>query len=95
LDSIAQSNSGGTSGGITSTDSLTITNSTFSGSTGIFSGDVTIGGNLTVDSNTLVVDAANNRVGVGTSSPTDTFSVNGPIFHCRFKSGRCWKQTLQ
>jgi hypothetical protein len=34
-----------------------------SGTTGSFSG------NLTVDTNTLFVDAANNRVGVGTSSP--------------------------
>lgn len=30
-----------------------------------------ITGNLTVDTNTLFVDAANNRVGVGTSSPED------------------------
>ena len=35
-----------------------------SGTTGSFSG------NLTVDTNTLFVDAANNRVGIGTSSPT-------------------------
>jgi hypothetical protein len=35
-----------------------------SGTTGSFSG------NLTVDTNTLFVDAANNRVGVGTASPT-------------------------
>jgi hypothetical protein len=34
-----------------------------SGTTGSFSG------NLTVDTNTLFVDAANNRVGIGTSSP--------------------------
>jgi hypothetical protein len=32
-------------------------------------GAATISGNLTVDTNTLFVDAANNRVGVGTSSP--------------------------
>jgi hypothetical protein len=37
-----------------------------SGTTGSFSG------NLTVDTNTLFVDAANNRVGVGTSSPVAT-----------------------
>jgi len=30
----------------------------------------TITGNLTVDTNTLFVDAANNRVGIGTASPT-------------------------
>jgi len=36
---------------------------------GTFSGNVAVNGNLTVDTNTLFVDAANNRVGVGTSSP--------------------------
>jgi len=33
---------------------------------------VSISGNLTVDTNTLFVDAANNRVGIGTASPTAT-----------------------
>ena len=32
-------------------------------------GDADIGGDLTVDTNTLYVDSTNNRVGVGTSSP--------------------------
>ena len=36
---------------------------------GTFSNDVNIDGDLTVDTNTLFVDSANNRVGVGTSSP--------------------------
>ena len=40
-----------------------------SGTTGTFSG------NLTVDTNTLVVDAANNRVGIGTSSPSQKLVV--------------------
>ena len=40
-----------------------------SGTTGSFSG------NLTVDTNTLFVDAANNRVGIGTSAPTHLFTV--------------------
>jgi hypothetical protein len=39
--------------------------------TGTFSGD------LTVDTNTLYVDSANNRVGVGTVSPANTLSVEG------------------
>jgi len=34
-------------------------------------------GNLAVDTNTLYVDAANNRVGVGTASPTATFQLGG------------------
>jgi hypothetical protein len=44
-----------------------------SGTTGTFSG------NLTVDTNTLFVDAANNRVGVGTSSPVVPLDVIGTI----------------
>src|SRR3989344_3591298 len=40
----------------------------------------TLSGNVTFDTDTLYIDSLNNRVGVGTSSPTDTFSVNGPIF---------------
>jgi hypothetical protein len=37
---------------------------------GSFGGAVAVSGNLTVDTNTLFVDAANNSVGVGTSSPS-------------------------
>jgi hypothetical protein len=33
----------------------------------------TFSGDLTVDTNTLVVDSANNRVGIGTSSPHARF----------------------
>lgn len=36
-----------------------------------------VSGNVTVDTNTLVVDAASNRVGVGTASPTTTLHVTG------------------
>ena len=35
---------------------------------GTFQNDITINGDLTVDTDTLVVDATNNRVGIGTSS---------------------------
>ena len=38
---------------------------------GTFDGNVAVSGNFTVDTDTLLVDAANNRVGIGTSSPTD------------------------
>ena len=44
-----------------------------SATTGTFSGD------LTVDTNTLHVDAANNRVGVGESSPADKIHSSGDI----------------
>ena len=37
----------------------------------------TISGSLTVDTDTLFVDAVNNKVGIGTASPTATLDVNG------------------
>ncbi len=37
----------------------------------------TSGGSLNFDSNTLFIDATNNRVGIGTSTPTSVFEVNG------------------
>jgi hypothetical protein len=36
---------------------------------------VSVGGNLNVDSNTLYVDATNNRVGVGISNPDSIFTI--------------------
>ena len=36
-------------------------------------------GNVNFDSNTLYVDAANNRVGVGTASPASTLTVSGDV----------------
>jgi hypothetical protein len=39
----------------------------------------TISGNLTVDTNTLFVDSANNRVGIGTASPAYPLDVVGNI----------------
>jgi hypothetical protein len=38
-----------------------------------------ISGNFTVDTNTLFVDAANDRVGIGTASPTEKLEVVGNI----------------
>lgn len=40
---------------------------------------LTVTGNVNFASNTLFVDAINNRVGVGTGSPTTALSVNGAI----------------
>jgi len=40
-----------------------------------FTGGTTIEGDLTVDTNTLFVDSTNNRVGVGTASPSNPFQV--------------------
>ncbi len=40
---------------------------------------LTVGGDLTVDTNTLYVDSSNNRVGLGTSSPSEKLDVSGTI----------------
>jgi len=40
---------------------------------------LTVSGDLTVDTSTLKVDSANNRVGIGTSSPSNQFSVNSTV----------------
>jgi len=50
---------------------------TLSTTTASVGGDSTVGGDLTVDTNTLYVDSTNNRVGVGTSSPADLLEVQG------------------
>lgn len=42
-------------------------------------GTLVVGGDLTVDTNTLKVDATNNRVGVNTSSPGHALDVTGSI----------------
>jgi hypothetical protein len=43
---------------------------------GTFAGDVDFSGDLTVDTNTLHVDSTNNRVGIGTSSPSHNLHVS-------------------
>ena len=52
-----------------------ISGTTFGAST--ISGDFGVTGNLTIDTNTLFVDATNNRVGVGTLTPTVALDVSG------------------
>lgn len=44
---------------------------------GTFTGDVAVTGDLTVDTDTLVVDAVNHRVGIGTATPSGKLSVAG------------------
>ena len=41
--------------------------------------DIVINADLTVDTNTLYVDSTNNRVGIGTSSPSQKLTVAGNI----------------
>jgi len=50
-------------------------------------GDVTIGSDLTVDTDTLYVDSANNRVGIGTTSPSELLQVDGGNLLVRNNSG--------
>jgi hypothetical protein len=59
---------GGTTIGDASGDSFTINSS-----------EVSIPNGLNFDSNTLVIDATNNRVGLGTSSPVSTLDVRGVL----------------
>tara|TARA_B100000963_G_scaffold167453_1_gene145442 strand:- start:95 stop:946 length:852 start_codon:yes stop_codon:yes gene_type:complete len=48
-----------------------------SGDTLEVASNATVGGDLTVDTNTLHVDSSNNRVGIGTTSPTIDGSLAG------------------
>src|SRR5210317_1256611 len=49
--------------------------------TGAYTGitNLTMSGDLTVDTNTLYVDSTNNRVGIGTSSPDEKLTVSGDM----------------
>jgi hypothetical protein len=50
-----------------------------SGNNIVVPGSATITGDLTVDTNVLKVDSTNNRVGIGTASPTQVLDVAGNI----------------
>lgn len=41
--------------------------------------NLTVTGDLTVDTNSLKVDSTNNRVGIGTTSPSSKLDVNGTV----------------
>ena len=43
--------------------------------------DLTVSGNVAVDTDTLFVDSVNNRVGIGTTSPGSTLDVHGTGIH--------------
>jgi len=48
-----------------------------------FSGNVIMQADLTVNSNTLMVDASENKVGIGTTSPTEKLDINGDSIRLR------------
>jgi hypothetical protein len=53
-----------------------------------------LNGNLTVDTNTLFVDAVNNRVGIGTESPSEIFSVRtGNTYAANFSTTQTSEST--
>ena len=62
-------------GGSGSSNLIVTSPATFSSSVTAASGIIT--GNLTVDTNTLFVDATNNRVGIGTVNPTAKVDIYG------------------
>ena len=58
-------------------NAATVTNGAYTNTTNTFTANQTINGNLTVDTNTLYVDSTNNKVGIGTSSPSSILHVEG------------------
>jgi hypothetical protein len=56
----------------------------------INSGEITTPNNLSFDTNTLFIDAANNSVGIGTNSPNSTLDVNGGV---SFRAGANFTST--
>ena len=64
-------------GTATPSTGLTVSLAASFGSTLAATGAVTLSADLTVDTSTLKVDSANNRVGVGTASPGVTFDAVG------------------
>ncbi len=46
---------------------------------GTFTGGV-VASSLVADTSTLILDATNDRIGIGTTSPADTLSVNGAVY---------------
>ena len=68
--------------GFNVTGDVTISGTVSAGN--LSAGDITaenarFSGNLTVDTNTLFVDSVNNRVGIGTTTPNERFTVSGNI----------------
>ena len=70
-----------TGGSINGTTIGATTASTIAGTTGTFSG------NLTVDTNVLFVDATNNRVGIGTDSPSSALDIRDTANNIQLRLG--------
>src|SRR3989344_2801849 len=61
-------------GALTNYNNIALTNKS-----NVFFGNITIKNNLTVGLNTLYVDSANGRVGIGTTNPSSALNVTGNI----------------
>ena len=78
-------------------DIFTVADTVSSLNGGTFSNNVTINGDLTVDTSTLKVDSSNNRVGVGTISPDHTLTVSAstsPTLEIEQTSGGPYKTNI-
>jgi hypothetical protein len=60
--------------------SFTVSDTVAASTGGTFNGNVAVNGDLTVDTNTLYVDSANNNVGIGTTSPLGKLEVKAAGF---------------
>ena len=65
--------------------SFTVSDTVAASTGGTFNGNVAVNGDLTVDTNTFYVGSANNRVGIGTSSPSRQFHVSGSGANTRLR----------
>lgn len=74
----------GVTGATSLGDTLAVTGAT------ILSSTLDVTGNTTVDSGTLFVDAANNRVGIGTDSPSQKLTVTGGQIGLDHGQGILW-----
>jgi hypothetical protein len=66
--------------------SFTVADTVSASTGGTFSANVTVTGDLTVDTNTLYVDSTNNRVGIGTSLPLGPLHISSDGSETDFRS---------
>ncbi|PIY57840.1 MAG: hypothetical protein COY99_01130, partial [Candidatus Yonathbacteria bacterium CG_4_10_14_0_8_um_filter_47_645] len=80
--------SGGSISGVSLSGSSIALSGALSATSGAFSGNLTVSGTATntfagdsaFDTDTLTIDSVNNRVGIATTTPSDTFSLNGSAY---------------
>lgn len=65
--------------GTTTISANNVTAGTFPGALYTFTDSARVNGDFIVDTNTFVVDSTNNRVGIGTTSPSQRLDVSGSV----------------